>query len=123
MRKVILIVVALVAIYLLAAPLSLGQSEKIAKAKGENVEEQIAGDPTLQAPCAHVEIKDGRKEVEWDLIYPASKASYVGGTVKKMHMSAGLRWLLLQDRQFSRKGQIALTPGCLLFVFNNDKQR
>ena len=42
MRKVNLIVVlALVAVYLLAAPLALGQGEKTGKAKGGNVEEQI----------------------------------------------------------------------------------
>ena len=41
MRKVNLIVLALVAIYLLAAPLSLGQGAKGGKAKGGNVEEQI----------------------------------------------------------------------------------
>lgn len=65
-----------------------------------------------------------QKEVKWDLIYPASNASYVGGTVPEMHMSGGnqlLRWALLQGQQFRRKGRIALAPGCLLFAFNADK--
>lgn len=46
-----LIFLALVAIYLLAAPLASGQAEKTRKAKGENVEEQIAAlsDQVLQA--------------------------------------------------------------------------
>jgi len=42
MRKVNIIILALVVIYLLAAPLALGQGEKTGKAKGGNAEEQIA---------------------------------------------------------------------------------
>ncbi len=131
MRKVNLSLLTLAVIYLLAAPLVLGQGENTAKAESRNVKEQITGPPSLQAPwndCVPVEVKDGHM-VTWDLIYPASKAWYVGGTVKDMHMSAGLhplgfplRWLLLQDRQFSRKGKIALTPECLLFVFRKEEK-
>jgi len=55
MRKVNLIVVlALVAVYLLAAPLALGQGEKTGKAKGGNVEEQIK---TLQAEIVQASLK------------------------------------------------------------------
>ncbi len=51
MKKVNLILLALVAIYLLAAPLALGQGEKIGKARGGNVEEQIKAlsDKVVQA--------------------------------------------------------------------------
>ena len=51
MRKVNLIVLALVVIYLLAAPLALGQGEKTGKAKGGNVEQQIEAlsDQAIQA--------------------------------------------------------------------------
>ncbi len=65
-----------------------------------------------------------QKEVKWDLIYPASNASYVGGSVPDMHMSEGntfLRRVLLQELQFRRNGRIALAPGCLLFAFNADR--
>ena len=55
MRKVNLIVVlALVAVYLLAAPLALGQGEKTGKAKGGNVEEQIKA---LQAEIVQAQLK------------------------------------------------------------------
>ena len=68
---------------------------------------------------------DGKqKEVQWNLIYPASNASYVGGSIPEMHMSEGnhfLRRALLQELQFRRNGRIALAPGCLLFAFNADK--
>ncbi len=54
MRKVNLIVLALVAIYLLAAPLALGQGDKTGKAKGGNVEEQIKA---LQAEVVQAQLK------------------------------------------------------------------
>ncbi len=69
--------------------------------------------------CAPTDVT--QKEVKWDLIYPGSDASYVGGTVPEMNMSAGkrlLQWASLQPRQFRRNGRIALAPGCLLFAFN-----
>ena len=51
MRKVNPIILAVVAIYLLAAPLVLGQGEKTGKAKGGTVEQQIKAlsDQAIQA--------------------------------------------------------------------------
>jgi hypothetical protein len=88
--------------------------------------------PAFSDDClsANGKAKDGRPEVRWNLIYPASKASYVGGTVPEILMDEGwahrlLRWMLFQSRQFRRNGQTALTSGCLLFAFNagNDVEK
>lgn len=74
--------------------------------------------------CAPTEgkSKDGQPQAPfWPLIYPASNASYVGGTVPEVNMgemNRFLRWLLLRDRQFRREGRIALAPECLLFAFD-----
>jgi len=54
MRKLNLIVLALAALYLLVAPLALGQGEKTGKAKGGNVEEQIKA---LQAEVVQAQLK------------------------------------------------------------------
>jgi hypothetical protein len=61
--------------------------------------------------------------ITWDLIYPASKASYVGGILPEMQMrekwwQAVGRSILIWPRQFRRKGQITLSRECLLFAFS-----
>lgn len=61
MTKVNLIFLALVAIYLLAAPLALGQGEKTGKAKGENVEEHIKA---LQAATVQAQLKGDTSVLE-----------------------------------------------------------
>jgi hypothetical protein len=65
---------------------------------------------------------DDKASLNFNLVYPASKASYVGGMLPEMDMSEGTlgtigRLLLLRRRQFRRNGQIAMTRHCLLFAF------
>ena len=99
------------AILLFSCILILGFS-----ASGQDASTGAINSQTSGNDCAPTEGK-------WNLIYPASNASYVGGSIPEMHMSEGNRFLraLLQELQFRRNGRIALAPGCLLFAFNAEK--
>jgi hypothetical protein len=97
---------------------------------GQDIQTAIASEQASWDDCAQIKMENGQLEAKWDSIYPASNAAYVGGTIPEMQMSSGLHvlgfplhWLALEPRQFRRNGQIALSPGCLLFAFkakNND---
>lgn len=102
------------AIVLFSCVLIISLSASGQEARTAGTSSQVSG-----GDCAPTDGKSNA--VKWDLIYPASDASYVGGTVPEMNMSAGtrlLQWASLQPRQFRRNGRIALAPGCLLFAFN-----
>jgi hypothetical protein len=101
---------------------------------GQDVQGGGSNQPTtqsLQGTDAHASLHDcappdsKSKTGPGPLIYPASKASYVGGTVREMLRGVGLghrleQFVLFEPRQFRRDGQIALSSGCLLFAFNKD---
>jgi hypothetical protein len=126
MRRVNLIILALVAFYTLAAGPALGQGEKAVDAIGEQVGEKITAGPTSQDPVDNCVTES--KGAYWHLIYPGTTAFYVGGTVRDMqlHKDSILShpWSLTGVRQLQRKGHIALTSDCLLFAFkatSNDR--